>query len=259
MNKQKFKAACEKIINIERVQRPAMERARDGISGAAGSIGTLGEKTLHAVVKHYLEPDETRHEIRLGSSVADIINENGVFEIQTRGFYNLKKKLEKFLEISPVTVVYPLSKTRWIAWINEETGEVSRKTRSPKKGKIQDAVLELYRIREFLSHPNFRLLILFIDMEEYRYLDGWSKDKKRGSTRCDRIPVDVNGEVYFNSPADYSMLLPDGLPERFTSKDYKKEAGVILSIAQTALNILNSLGVVRRVEKQGNLLIYERE
>ena len=37
-------------------------------------IGTLGEKTLHALLKNYLEPDETKQEIRLGTYYADIYN-----------------------------------------------------------------------------------------------------------------------------------------------------------------------------------------
>ena len=46
MDKQKFKEACKSIIHAEREQN---------------GIGTLGEKTLHAVLKQYYEPDKTNH------------------------------------------------------------------------------------------------------------------------------------------------------------------------------------------------------
>lgn len=36
-------------------------------------IGTLGERSLHAVLKYWIEPDERRHEVKLPCGlVADI-------------------------------------------------------------------------------------------------------------------------------------------------------------------------------------------
>jgi hypothetical protein len=96
-------------------------------------------------------------------------------------------------------------------------------------------------------------------MEEYRYLNGWSRDKKKGSTRCDRVPVDIAEEVYINNTFDFIKIIPEGLSRRFTSKDYKNAALISLDTAQTALNILNHIGIVKRVDKQGNLYVYERE
>jgi len=243
MDKQKFKEACKSIINIEREQN---------------GIGTLGEKTLHAVLKQYYEPDKANHEIRIGSFVADIVTDSGIIEIQTRAFDKLRNKLAKFLEISHVTVVYPIPKTKWLLWIDERTGETTKKRKSPRQGRIFDIIPELYKIKPLINHVNLRLCIVFIDMEEYRYLNGWSKDKKKGSTRCDRVPIDIADEVYINNTADYIKFIPGELSDGFTSKDYKNATDTNLQTAQTALNILNHIGVVRRVGKQGNLYIYER-
>jgi len=246
MNKQRFASACETVFNTAQEQ------------GQQRKIGTLGEKVLHAVLKHYIEPDETKHEVKVGSFYADIVNDHGIFEIQTRSFFALRKKLEVFLEISPVTVVYPIPGTKWLLWIDPETGEVTKKRKSPKRGGVNDAFSELFRIKHLLDHENFHLLIMFLDVEEYRYLDGWSENRKRGSSRCDRIPVDIVGEVCFNKTADYLQFIPEGLPCNFTSKDYKRAANVSLRTAQTALNILHQLSVVQRVGKKGNLYVYGR-
>ena len=43
-------------------------------------IGTYGEKTLHAVMKKYIEPDESKHEIKIGKFVADIVNGEEITE-----------------------------------------------------------------------------------------------------------------------------------------------------------------------------------
>ena len=223
-----------------------------------GSIGTLGEKTLHAVLKRYIEPDTQKHEVSVGSYVSDVVNDYGITEIQTRGFEKLRNKLSALLETSIVTVVYPIPKTKWLLWIDNETGEVTKRRKSPKHGSIYDAVPELYKIKHLLPHQNFRLCVILIDIEEYRHLDGWSDDRKRGSTRHNRVPVEIVEEIRFNSVSDYLRLVPDSLDDGFTSKDYKAAARVSQRIAQTALNILYYLGVVERTGKQGKMYVYCR-
>ena len=221
-------------------------------------IGTLGEKTLHAAIKHYIEPDKTKHEINIGAFIADIATDKGIIEVQTRAFEKLRKKLAVFLDISPVMLVYPLPKAKYLIWLNGDTGEVSKRRKSPKLGNINDAIPELYKIKHFLNHPNFHLLILLVDLEEYRYLNGWSEDGKRGSTRCDRVPVGIIEEIYIECVADFAKFIPENLCDGFTSKNFRDVAKMSLRNSQTALNILNYLGIVKRVGKQGNLQIYER-
>ena len=264
MNQKAFQEACEKfsggvepcggIVNIQR----SIVHAQRSIVNVQRSIGTLGEKTLHAVLKRYLEPDEACHEIKVASFVADIVTDGGIIEIQTRAFDRLRKKLACFLEHSEVTVVYPIPKTKWLLWIDEETGQTTKKRKSPKQGSIYDVVPELTKIEQLLCHPNFRLCLLFIDMEEYRFLNGWSKDKKKGSTRCNRIPVALVEEVFIRNTAEYIKFVPVGLKEPFTSKDYQKAAKIRLRTAQTALRILHHLQILKRVGKQGNSHLYER-
>ena len=115
-------------------------------------IGTLNEKTLHAVLKLYYEPSQARHEIPLGSYVADIVSEEGIVEIQTRALNKLRDKLLYFLSVSRhVTVVYPIAHTKWLCWIDGETGEITKRRKSPKTGSVYDAFYELYKITPFLK------------------------------------------------------------------------------------------------------------
>jgi len=222
------------------------------------TIGTLGEKTLHAALKAWYEADESRHEIKIGAYVADIEAGGRIVEIQTRGFERLRKKLAAWLDDYPVTVVYPIPNVKWLLWIDEQTGEATKKRKSPKRGSIYDAAAELYKIKQLLGHPNLTLCVALVDLEETRFLNGWSRDKKRGSTRCDRIPLGVAGEVYFNGPADYLAFVPEGLCAQFTTRDLSACVKISLRAAQTTLHILHHLGVLRRVGKQGNLHVYER-
>ena len=73
--------------------------------------------------------------MKVGSFVADIVGENGIIEIQTRGFDRLGRKLDAFLEAARVTVVYPVVPKRGLCWVDPETGEIFEKRKSPKKAQ----------------------------------------------------------------------------------------------------------------------------
>ena len=90
-------------------------------------IGTLSEKTVHAVMKNYYAPDTDMHEIPIENFVADIFTGQEIIEIQTRAFYKMRRKLDAFLPLYPVTIVYPIPHIKWLSWIDEETGETSPK------------------------------------------------------------------------------------------------------------------------------------
>jgi len=241
-SRTRFEAARNKIIGIE--------RERHG-------IGTLSEKTVHAILKNYYAPNEDYHEVPIENYVADIYMEGEIIEIQTRNFNTMRSKLETFLQEYPVTIVYPVPNEKWLIWIDEETGELSQRRKSPVKGNIYAVFKELYRIKMFLKHPNLHLRLVLMNMEEYRLLNGWSKDKKKGSTRYDRVPTELVEEITIDCLQDYLQFLPYDLPEEFTSADYAKKVRVTRAVAQVALNLLDYVGVVERVGKQGNSYIYQ--
>ena len=229
-----------------------------------GGIGTLGEKTLHAELKRLFEPDTAAHEIRVGPYIADIVGENGIIEIQTGNFYALRKKLAAFLEVASVTVVYPITHCKWLLWVEPDSGGVSSRRKSPRVGNYPDAMWELEKIKALLTHPNLRLCLLLVDLEEYRLRDGWSRDKKKGSHRYERIPLGLAGRLDLRCPEDWrapeaqAAFFPPGLPEPFTSKDYAKAARLSVNAAQTALRVLAYMGAAERCGKRGNLYLYER-
>ena len=237
-----FHQACREIINRER---------------ASMGIGTLSEKTVHAVLKRFYEPDPEHQEIPVENFVADILRDGEIIEIQTRGFNKLRRKLDTFLKYYPVTIVYPIPHIKWLSWIDEETGETSPKRKSPKTGNPYMAFIELYKIRPYLSNPNLHLKLALLDMEEYRLLNGWSRDKKKGSERYDRIPVKFAEEVCIDRREDYMQFVPYDLPEQFTAKDFAKHAKIPVRLAQTVLLILTDLEIVVRVGKQGKSYLYE--
>lgn len=232
-DKKAFEEAKKKIIGIDRQRL---------------GIGTLSEKTVHAILKNYYEPDEDRQEIPIGSYVADIYSNSQIIEIQTRHFNKMREKLAAFLPLYPVTIVYPIPREKWIVWIDAESGEPVRKRKSPKKGNPYMAFPELYKIKMFLKNPNLRLRLALLDVEEYKLLNGRSYD---------RIPIEYVQEVEIDCPEDFLQFVPIELESAFTSKEFAKAAHIPVSLSQTVLNILYYMEVVVRVGKKGNMYLYE--
>lgn len=244
------------MIDTER-----FEAARQAVvdhNVAAGGIGTLGEKPLHAVVKHFLEPDVSRHEQRVGPFIVDILTDERIFEIQTRQFRSLRPKLEGLLPEHRLTIVYPMQARKWLLWLDPETGELTAPRLSPRRGQLCDIFRELAQIKPFLAHPNLSVMILLVDLEEYRLLNGWSHDRKKGSRRHDRLPLQLQKSVSIEGPDDYGQLMPADLPACFTSVEFAKAARVSPHLARYALNILLEFGHVAVCGKQGRLRLYHR-
>lgn len=238
-------------IRFEEVKNRVLETERK-----RGGIGTLSEKTVHAVLKNYYQPDVSCQEVPVERMVADIFTGKEILEIQTRNFFSLKKKLSIFLSLYPVTIIYPLPRQKWVIWIDPETGELGEKRKSPKKGNLYDAFKELVRIREFLEHENLSVKVVFLDMEEYRLLNGWSRDRKRGSHRYDRIPLKLVEEVDLTCREDYLQLIPYELEEPFDTKAFAKAAKIKQDRAGQVLSVLYQLGQVERMGKKGNAYLY---
>ena len=155
-----------------------------------------------------------------------------------------------------VTVVYPLPFNKWLSWVNPDNGEVQGRRKSPRHFTEYDAFYELYKIKSYLKNPNLSINLVLMDMEEYKLLNGWSYDKKRGSTRYDRVPVGIRRIVKFDRIEDYMQLVPADLKEDFTVKDFAMAAGVSVEASRYTLNILNYLEIVKRTGRVKNGYVY---
>lgn len=241
------------------MKREEFEQARDKIVGAARirqGIGTLSEKTVHAVLKNAYAPDETMHEIPIENYVADIYTGEEIIEIQTRNLNKMRPKLDLFLPMYPVTVVYPIPHKKWLIWIDEETGEYSPRRKSPVTGNAYMAFPELYKIKQYLTDENIRLRFVLFDVEELRLLNGWSKDKKKGSSRFDRIPLDFYDEICIDRKEDYMQFVPCQLEDGFTVKDFAAAARIPRGLAQITVHILHYVGILDRTGKKGRQYEY---
>ncbi len=219
-------------------------------------IGTLAEKSVHGVLKHYFEPDEDYHEVAMEGYFADIYGPNGVIEIQTRSFSRLRDKLTVFLQYYPVTVVYPLASNTWVSKFNGNTGEVISRRKSPVHMTVYDAFYELYNIRECINSENLKVKLVFMDVEEYRLSSRSRKVGRKRTDKYDKVPLGITEIVTLERREDYIQFVPYDLPEEFTVAELGKEAHISCEKASIVVNFLCKIDVLKRVGKRGRCYIY---
>ena len=221
-------------------------------------IGTYKEKKLHIILKKYFEENAAYPEIPANGFIADILHGGVITEIETAGFSGLKPKLAAYLPDYRVNLVHPLIGKKTVSWIDPETGSISAAKRSPKKEGAYDLLFEAVRILPYVNHPNLTLLGPVLEADEYRMLDGWSRDKKRGSHRFERVPSDLLDMIELGCDDDYRRLIPDGCGESFGTADFAARAGIGQETARAVLKVMEARGVVRFLGKEGRRHLWGR-
>lgn len=222
-------------------------------------IGTLQEKTVHAVFKRYYEPDESLHEVRVSGYVADILNGEGIIEIQTAKFDKMRDKLKTFLEEYEVTIVHPIPKELYIIWTDPQTGEMKPRRKSNKRGTPYHIFPELYKIKNFLLDEKLHIKIAMMNVEEIRILNLSPNRRKKSAGRYDRNPFEFIEEIEIFKKEDYMQFIPNELENEFNSTEFAKAAKITVELARVTLNILSYVGAVKKVGKKGNNIIYVKK
>lgn len=218
-------------------------------------IGTMQETSLHAALKKRLARPGDRFEVAVDGYFIDIVHDDLLIEIQTGNFTALKRKLGRLLDSHPVCVVYPIAQERWVRRITAEGEQVSRR-KSPKGGRIEELFVELVRLPDLVSHPNFSLKVLLIQDEVIWRDDGQGSWRRKGWSVADRVLLDVLEFRDFKGTADYLALLPDSLACPFTNNDLVSVLKIRANLAQKMTYCLRKMGLVEVVGKKGRTYMY---
>lgn len=238
------------------IMNERFEKARANVIYAIkeyAGLGTYGEKSIHAVLKKYIEPNTDFHEVGVFGSIADICIGNEIYEIQTRALYKLKSKLKKFLPYYKVCVVHPIIADKTVYTFDPHTGTVLKKRKSPKKGYVYDFLPHVYGLKELISEPGISFKIMMINASEYRIP---AVKKGRKDIKFDTVPDELVCEINIEKPSDFRKLLPVSLPDKFSSADYASAAHMTRNDASISLGILYKCGIIEKIDKKGNAFIY---
>ncbi|MBQ7363734.1 MAG: hypothetical protein IJW48_04715 [Clostridia bacterium] len=218
----------------------------------SSGIGTLAERSMHKLLKLYYEPQEKYHEVEFLGSVADIMRDGRITEIQTGALSALSRKLERFLPVCPVTVVHPIIEGKTLCTVSKD-GRVTRR-KSPARGNIYSVAFELYKLRGLLLSNNLTVKLVFLDCDEYRRQ---GTGRRRGE-KLNTVPRSINSELVLREKCDYLAFLPDGLPREFTADVFLRAVKSRSRYDYYALRLLVYLGILSREKSEGRAYIYKR-
>ncbi len=246
-----------------------MEDSYDG-------IGTLGEKQMHAAIKRFVCPDVSKHEVKLDGEkpsntdgggkktkarrfVADVLDGKNVYEIQTGSLAPLVAKIKWIFENTDlnVTIIHPIAETKWVNLIDEK-GNITKRYKSPVKGRVEDIAGELYFLKELIACPRFSLVILVMEGEQYKKIVSRGKKGFARYKKYELIPVSLLRAHIFHGLDDYKCFVPDALEPRFTVKQFSQKTKIRGKDAYSAVHSLCDMGLLRADGNIGRAAAYSK-
>ncbi|HEX2403990.1 MAG TPA: hypothetical protein VHM29_04745, partial [Acidimicrobiia bacterium] len=199
---------------------------------------------------------EDRVEVPVHGFVIDLVRGGLLVEIQTGGFSSLRRKVTSLLELGHrVRVVRPIPIVKWLVKV-DANGTVLSRRRSPRHGKPTDIFSDLTSLPDLLAHPHFEVDVLLTIEEELRaHMPGLAW-RRNGWTVIERRLVEVVGSELLENGHDLAGLLPEGLPETFTTADLAERLGGPRRTAQQMAYCLRRIGVLVVVGKRGASIEY---
>lgn len=220
------------------------------------SIGTKKEKDLHRFLKNYFSPRQNQ-EIFINKWIVDAFIDGIIYEIQTKAFNTLRRKLADLLPKYPITIVYPIAQVKYLYWISQN-GIVQKPRKSPKANHPLKISLELYRIKPFLTNPNLKVKIVMLELHEYKKLDGYSKDLKKGSSTFKQEIKTIFSIIELKTAKDYLNLIPYDNNITFTTNDLIKDLKLTPREGYSAIQVLKEVKAIKFVGKKGRSYLYQK-
>ena len=214
---------------------------------------------LHVALQRWYAGDDGLIEADVDGYRADVLRDGVIYEIQTGSFTAIRDKLRKLAKKHAVVLVHPVPQVKFIVKLDPVTGEKLSVRRSPKRGRPAHIFNELLYLRKVIKAENITLEIVMTVERELRCDDGEGSWRRRGVSIVGRELLAIVGRMRFEEPADLLALLPEDLPERFTTGDLRELLGLPPRVAGKMAWGLRKLGLIRKVGKQGNAIVYRRK
>lgn len=217
----------------------------------------MGETTLHQQLKAIYAAQGGQTEARLNGYLIDVQTADLLIEIQTRNFGALRPKLEALLPDYKIRLVFAIPQEKWLIKI-DAAGELLERRRSPRRGRIEHLFQQLVYLPGYLQHPHFSLEVLLTQEEELRRDDGRGSWRRGGWSIADRRILSIVERRLFEHPADFLALLPDALPEIFTTRELANAARIPPRLAYQMVYTLRQLGLIEQTGQHGRTRLFRR-
>jgi hypothetical protein len=221
------------------------------------SIRSLNESTLHKDLKWLYSESNDQLEKNIGNFIIDIVRDDQLIEIQIRNFSAIKNKLEVLLQNYKVKLIHPIIQDKWIINLDTQLNKIIRRRLSPIHYSYIYIFNELIRIPKMISHPNFTIETILVQIEEIRVKIKEVSYRRKGWSIYDKKLLKIIGSKKFNNPIDFLYLIPKNIESPFTNLELAKNLKKPLGLARKITYCLREMDMIKIVGKIGNMLIFD--
>ena len=215
------------------------------------------ENTLHHQLKEIYREKDSEIEVKLGRYRIDVVNGKRLVEIQRSSLSSIRRKIKNLCEEGfLVDVVKPVVARKKIIKLTRKNGSESQARWSPKRGSILSFFDELIYFTDVFPHPNLRMIVPLITVEEIRYPgQGRKRWRRKGNFLVkDRKILEVLDSYEFSTVRHLQKLLPR-LPKEWGTLELAKALSIPRWEAQKIAYVLRKTGTASEVGKRGNAII----
>jgi hypothetical protein len=240
---------------LKRVHKVWVEKNRGTQKRKPTLYVPVTEQTLHEQLKEYYSMETGEIETTLGDYRVDVVMGDLLIEIQTRSFSSIRDKLDRLVRDHRVRLVHPVPYQKWVIRLDRDENRVGRR-KSPKRGRVEEVFRELVYMPKIMGNPNFELEVALVNMEEYLIDDGKGSWRRRRWSIHDRKMLNLHERHLYQAPQDFLGLLPETLPDEFTTRMLAKESKIRINLAQKMVYCLRNMDVIRQTGKKGRAFLY---
>jgi hypothetical protein len=216
------------------------------------------ETTLHRQLKEFYCGDALAREVWVQDYRIDAVVAGELIEIQLASLSALRKKVPALLREHPVVVVKPLAAHKTIFRRDRKNGPVTSRRVSPRHETLLDLFQELVHFVDVFPHPRLRLEVLLTEQEEDRIRRVRRRRRSKDYRIEDRRLIGIHSRHVLKTAEDLVQLLPDDLPEQFTTADVARAAEIPRWLAQKMAYCLRRMEAITLSGKRSNALLYSR-
>lgn len=168
----------------------------------------------------------------------------------------MKRKVADLLDLGHhLRIVHPIAIDRWIVKV-DDAGEVLGRRRSPRHGAPTDVFTELVSFPGLIGHPRLGIDLLMTTEEEVRAHTPGKSWRRKGWSVVERRLLEVTDSHVLSTMEDYARMLPERLPDPFTTADLAAALGRPRRSSQQMAYCLREAGLITTVGKAGNAILY---
>jgi len=215
------------------------------------------ENTLHHQLKELYREENSEIEVKLGRYRIDVVNGKRLVEIQRSGLSSIRRKIKTLCEEGYlVDVVKPVVTRKKIVKLSRKNGRVSDSRWSPKRCDILAFFDELLYFTDVFPHPNLKMIVPLITVEEVRYPgQGRKRWRRKGNFLVkDRKILELQDSYEFATVRHLQKLLPK-LPKQWDTSELAKALSIRRHEAQKIAYVLRKTGTAKETGKRGNAIL----